>query len=944
MSYVPVRVDLRYGGQWHEITDRVYGESRQITVQRGASAEGQAGDTTSVDLQLKNGDGTFSTRNPESPLYGLIGRNTQLRVGVGTPHPGASNVDITGTTSHVAPSVDAPTDDALLICVWACPDAAATYTVPGSMTADPDVANAYVAQAAAREVISAAGATGTRTATVGSSTGYTATSVLLHGDGAAPTVLATAATTAGAVFSSSSGPGQWVVMVAHIGWDDPRLHSIAAPDYPVDNDGGGWILLSDTGVVTTGDADVTYVRMKAWAKRVRSQASLEHLHNFAVRKGDIAVKSLVVSYYRLSGVGQWEPRATVEVPSWPTRRDSTGNERYVPVRASGVMRRLGRDRVPVLSTMHREVAKPDNAELLGAYWPVEDESGATSVAAAVRPGVLPMQIYGTVRLGSYSGFGGSRPIAEFGTSGRLLGKVVGMPTGVCYFRYLVACPSGGLPDGSSIVDIRFGGGTIGTIRMEYTTASGGSLNLQALSSNGAVLDQTGAFATAVDGRRFFMSVEAVQDGSALDVLYHLRYVSTDGVVEVGGLVTDTFGSQTLGRALWVDIGRPDDMDGMAVGHVMIGTDQDLIRSPDDILTGYVGERAGDRLRRLCAESDVPFAALGDPATTVPMGAERSPATLMQLLRDCETADMGFLTEPREFVGLGYLPRRDLYNRQGAVTLDYAQNQLVPPFQPEPDDFQVVNHLTVRRAGGSSATAIKETGPLNVSRPDDDPQGVGPLPGEVEIYTQSDGDLIHQAGWRLRLGTVDEPRFQQISTDLVREQEIGDADLPESLAAVDIGDRLLVTNPPTGDLAPDDVDQMVVGYQESLSQVRRRLDMVTVPWSPHRVLQWQAAGATPDPDAPARYDSGGSTVASSFDAGTETSLSVTVATGHPLWTTESAALPLDIMVSGARLRVTAISGASSPQTMTVQPTPVNGVVKTIPAGEPVRLFAGAAWAL
>ena len=42
-------------------------------------------------------------------------------------------------------------------------------------------------------------------------------------------------------------------------------------------------------------------------------------------------------------------------------------------------------------------------------------------------------------------------------------------------------------------------------------------------------------------------------------------------------------------------------------------------------------------------------------------------------------------------------------------------------------------------------------------------------------------------------------------------------------------------------------------------------------------------------------------------------------------------PFDVVASGVRLTVTAISGASSPQTFTVTVTPVNGVVKTIPAG-------------
>jgi hypothetical protein len=57
-------------------------------------------------------------------------------------------------------------------------------------------------------------------------------------------------------------------------------------------------------------------------------------------------------------------------------------------------------------------------------------------------------------------------------------------------------------------------------------------------------------------------------------------------------------------------------------------------------------------------------------------------------------------------------------------------------------------------------------------------------------------------------------------------------------------------------------------------------------------------------------------------------------------TAAGEFPFDIEVEGVRLRVTAISGASSPQTFTVTQAPVNGVTKTIPAGTAVRLWQGA----
>jgi hypothetical protein len=67
--------------------------------------------------------------------------------------------------------------------------------------------------------------------------------------------------------------------------------------------------------------------------------------------------------------------------------------------------------------------------------------------------------------------------------------------------------------------------------------------------------------------------------------------------------------------------------------------------------------------------------------------------------------------------------------------------------------------------------------------------------------------------------------------------------------------------------------------------------------------------------------------------------VAVATdsGSAIWTTNSADWPFDILVGGERMTVTAISGASSPQTFTVTRS-VNGIMKTHSAGESVTLFA------
>jgi hypothetical protein len=63
----------------------------------------------------------------------------------------------------------------------------------------------------------------------------------------------------------------------------------------------------------------------------------------------------------------------------------------------------------------------------------------------------------------------------------------------------------------------------------------------------------------------------------------------------------------------------------------------------------------------------------------------------------------------------------------------------------------------------------------------------------------------------------------------------------------------------------------------------------------------------------------------------------------LWSTDAADYPVPITIGGEELNLTAVSGASSPQTFTVTRS-INGVSKSHPAGAPVTLSRSAAIAL
>lgn len=74
-------VQIHVGGEWDDITGHVLTE-QDVTISRGRSDWASDVDPGRCSLVLDNRGGRFSPRNPRSPYYGRLTRNTPLRVGV----------------------------------------------------------------------------------------------------------------------------------------------------------------------------------------------------------------------------------------------------------------------------------------------------------------------------------------------------------------------------------------------------------------------------------------------------------------------------------------------------------------------------------------------------------------------------------------------------------------------------------------------------------------------------------------------------------------------------------------------------------------------------------------------------------------------------------------------------------------------------------------------
>jgi hypothetical protein len=220
-----------------------------------------------------------------------------------------------------------------------------------------------------------------------------------------------------------------------------------------------------------------------------------------------------------------------------------------------------------------------------------------------------------------------------------------------------------------------------------------------------------------------------------------------------------------------------------------------------------------------------------------------------------------------------------------------------------------------------------TSRLSVNEP---PAGVGLYDrGTTTVNCRYDSDLTQLAYWLLALGVIDEPRYPAVTVELHRPELTASISLSQQVTGLDSGDYFKIQNPPAN-LPQYDIECLTLGYTETLAKFRQAMTFATRPGAPWRVIVLDSATGNE-----ARADFYQQTLNGAHNSST-TSLSVATASPWPLVTTASGDRPFDIDIAGERITVTNVTGAASPQTLTVTRS-VNGVVKSHLTGEPVSLW-------
>lgn len=926
-------VELLLDGTWTDVTDLVYGRD-PVTITRGRPDEAGQPERSTCRLTINNRDGNFSPRNPTGDYYGLIGRNTPLRVRKSPATPKylllGGAFDSNGSASP--PQTEAGTDDTANLSI--------TGDIDIRIDIQPDeevlgfqglgLANKYLTVGDQRSWVfwinedltlgfgwSSSGAVGTlitkestAAITMPASGRITLRVTLDVNNGAAGNTVTFYTGTAG-VGGSFSQLGSAVVTAGTTSifnstaqLEIGRAHTLLSGEITGDLRGkvfGFRMCASLTGATIRADVDFD------------TQAEA----------GDLTFTDANANPWTLSGdatIVDPAIRFTGEVSEWPSRWDVTGSDIYVPLEASGITRRLDRPNSPLKSALFRGYTSATFAPK--AYWPCEEPDGADGIASAL-PGHPPMKLLASggspavPNLATNDDFKCSSPLPTM-SEVEWIGHVPAYTgTGDIQVFLLLKVPDTGTTNGEGLFHVI----TTGTAR-RWTVlyGTGGTLELRAYDDTGTQLAATGAVAFAVDGKLLRIDLELHQNGA--NVEYDLATLQVGA--EFGNVTSGTLNSRTVSRATDVVINPGADLDDVVVGHISV---HDEIRSLFDLwpeLDAHSGEKAGARIERLCAEEGVTFRGYGDLETAVAMGPQ-TPGKLLELLRECADTDGGILFEPRDLLGLAYRSRYDLGAQAAGLALDYEGGHIGsesnPGIEPVDDDEHLRNDVTARRSGGGFRRAVLETGPLSVLDP---PDGVGRYDEELEVNVENDDLLGDQAGWLLHLGTSDEARYPTILLELARAAFVASSTLARAVEDLDVGDRLTIDNPPAW-LPPETIDLLAEGFTEVLAGFTHTITVNCSPGTPWtRVLRWD--------DDEAFYTSDGTTLAEDLDA-TETGVNVTTPAG-PVWTDDDG--DYDIMVGGERMTVTSLTGAGAAQTFTVTRS-VNGVVKTHLTGAEVELF-------
>lgn len=602
--------------------------------------------------------------------------------------------------------------------------------------------------------------------------------------------------------------------------------------------------------------------------------------------------------------------------------DATGGYAVVSLRAAGVTRRLQHGSPELRSSLYRAYTR-DAAVV--AYWPMEDQVGSSYFSSAA--GQQVMNYTGATLESDSSHFSGSDSLPVFAATGTYAASLSYKFTSNWEVNFLLVVPAAVAAD-TAIMRIHTRGSQVGRWEIVITAGTASTLRVDGYANNATIsTTKTTAFGYAA-GTPLSVRFMAKQNGATVD--YLLVVFPAD--FSSGGLTSGTQNvlATTVGDVTQLSCLAAAGMANLVMGHFVVfdtynhtNTDLAFIGFAGGSVLSVGTESPTTRATRLTTEEAVDFVATSTAYSEDRMG-KQTQISLMSLLREAEVVDTSILYDGKG-PGLHWTSFADIQNQAAAVS--FIPADLVPEFEPVEDDFDFVNRQTVARKNGTTAQYEETSGGLGTA-------AIGFYDDSLSgLNTFYDYRSLDFASWMVHRGTVEGYRYPRINVDLRRI-----ASKATAFLTMRPGSRFDITaiENYVSQLPNGDVQLVMLGYTEVLSQTHWSATLNCEPYSIWVVGKLDDASGTYAATA-SSYDTDLSTLNTSA---TLNATSISVATSGGLrWTTAAADLPLYINVGGWRVSVTAISGASSPQTFTISALP-----GAVTAGAQVKLWTPASYAL
>jgi hypothetical protein len=605
-------------------------------------------------------------------------------------------------------------------------------------------------------------------------------------------------------------------------------------------------------------------------------------------------------------------RATGFVVGWPIQTNAGVLDVTVAIQAAGRLRRIRASKKTVTSAMTRAIAS--TAPL--AWWPCEDGPQATQAASGL-PGGSPMRVDGgKVTFGADAGPAGSANLPDFGGGGQLTGYIP-TTTGTAYrVEFAVKFPSIATGGGTSPAALVFPAGGL-TNRVEIW-----EFGANANGEGGFFAKWFGDGGTSSD---FRLTNVDLDDGES----HHIRldFSNNSGSTQINITIDNV---AVGGSFPWTPVRdwtvpiriTTGPLTGTtkvtSVGEVVVWAPYSSSVDTFAAFGGYANERADARVTRMCLQEGVPVSVISGAVPAQMMGPQL-PGTLSENLDDCVNVDNAILHDGGTLGSLVYVSGAALYNAATAMTLDYKRDQIsdddAGAFPGAFDDQYLANQWDISKTSGSSSSYI-------------DPTAATPGMYDMQdsVNAASDGQTLFIAQYRAAIGSYPGYRFPNIGLNLRRSPEKA-----ADLIALTIPGKVLPTNVPSPPYPPGSMEQFAVGYTEALD--------VDTWWVAFNLLQARTFRTivVDDPTNPWVLEAAACVLNAGITA-TANTMQIKTNSG-PICTTTAtfpADFPRDVVIDGEQIRITAITGTSSPQTANITRS-INGVVKSHLANAVIKLY-------